>query len=185
VCANAFSRHHGADIASTNLVQKTIGIVFLGTPFEGSSRAKWGSRALKILDWISTTHKEDIKDLEERSVKLLSINEAFQKSLKARDRSELKEFVEVACFFEQYAMYRAGKKIGIIVPKQSACLPGIDPQSIQASHVDMCKFEDEDREGYKAISQKLIKWISDLDKRSKVSTGDTQVRNNSYTSEVS
>lgn len=52
-------------------------------------------------------------------------------------------------------MYKAGKKIGIIVPKESACLPGIDPQSIQANHVGMCKFEDKDREGYKNISQRL------------------------------
>ena len=175
MCANALSRHNGTDMASTSLAERTIGVVFLGTPFEGSSKAKWGRRALQILDWISTTHKEDIKDLEERSAKLISVNEAFQKFLKARDRSESREFVEVACFFEEYAMYRLGKKIGIIVPKESACLPGIDPQSIQANHVDMCKFEDEDREGYKRISQKLSQWISDLDSRSKGSGEDNQV----------
>ena len=156
-------------------MEKTIGVVFLGTPFEGSSKAKWAGRALKILDWISMTHKEDVKDLEERSAKLMNINDAFQKFLKARDRSERRQFVEVACFFEQYAMYKAGKKIGIIVPKESACLPGIDPQSIQANHVDMCKFEDEDREGYKSISQRLSQWISDLDKRLKGSAEDSQV----------
>ncbi|KAH8723884.1 hypothetical protein GQ44DRAFT_709308 [Phaeosphaeriaceae sp. PMI808] len=165
VCANALSRHHGTDLAGANLVEKTIGVVFLGTPFEGSSKAKWAGRALKVLDWVSTTHKEDVKDLEERSAKLMSINDTFQKLLKARDRSETRQFIEVACFFEQYAMYKAGKKIGTIVPKESACLPGIDPQSIQANHVDMCKFEDEDREGYKNISQRLSQWVSDLDRR--------------------
>ena len=168
MCANALSRHNGTDISSTTLVERTIGVVFLGTPFEGSSKAKWGSRALQILGWISTTHKQDIKDLEERSAKLISVNEAFQKFLKA-------QFVEVACFFEQYAIYKGGTKIGFIVLKESACLPGIDPQSIQANHVDMCKFEDEDREGYKRIPQKLAQWISDLDSRSKGSEEDRQV----------
>lgn len=167
VCANALSRHNGTDTASNDLVERTIGIIFLGTPFEGSSKAKWGNRALKILDMLNTTHKEDVKDLEERSAKLVSINTAFQKFLKARDRSESRDFLEVACFFEEYAMYKLGVKIGVIVPKESACLPGIDPQSIQANHVDMCKFEDEDREGYKRISQKLSQWISDLDNRLK------------------
>lgn len=124
-------------------------------------------RALRVLDWVSTTHKEDVKDLEERSAKLMNINEAFQKLLKVRDRSETGQFVEVACFFEQYAMYKAGKKIGTIVPKESASLPGIDPQSIQATHIDMCKFEDEDREGYKNISQRLCQWVSDLDRQRK------------------
>ena len=83
----------------------------------------------------------------------MNINNAFQKFLKARDRLETGQFVEVACFFEQYAMYKAGKKIRIIIPKKSACLPGIDLQLIQANHVNMCKFEDEDREGYKNILQ--------------------------------
>jgi hypothetical protein len=169
------SRHNGTDTASTNIADRTIGVIFLGTPFEGSSKAKWGSRALKLLDWVSTTHREDVKDLEERSAKLISINTAFQKYLKARDRSESREFMEVACFFEEYAMYKATKKLGVIVPKESACLPGIDPQLIQANHVDMCRFEDEDREGYKRISQKLSQWILDFESRSKGSGEDSQV----------
>lgn len=175
VCANALSRPHGTDRASANLVERTIGVIFLGTPFEGSSKAKWAGRALKVLDWVSTTHKEDAKDLEERSAKLMNINDAFQKFLKARDRSEIRQFVEVACFFEQYATYKAVKKIGVIVPKESACLPGIDPQSIQANHVDMCKFEDEDREGYKSISQRLSQWVLDLDRQREGSAAKNQV----------
>lgn len=185
VCANALSRNHGTDLASASLVEKTIGVVFLGTPFEGSSKAKWAGRALKLLDWVGTTHKEDVKDLEERSAKLMSINDSFQKFLKARDRSETGQFVEVACFFEEYAIYKLGKKIGIIVPKESACLPGIDPQSIQANHVDMCKFEDEDREGYKNISQRLSQWILDLDKRLNGSAARNQVWQPSFTLEAS
>lgn len=164
-------------------MEKTIGVIFLGTPFEGSSKAKWAGRALKVLDWLSTTHNEDMKDLEERSAKLMHINDAFQKFLKARDRSETGEYVEVACFFEQYAMYKAGKKIGIIVPKESACLPGIDPLSIQANHVGMCRFEDEDREGYRNISQRLSQWVSDLDRRRKRSAAK-QVRRTPYISEA-
>ncbi|KAG7408799.1 hypothetical protein Forpe1208_v012080 [Fusarium oxysporum f. sp. rapae] len=127
-----------------------------------------------MLDWVSTTHKEDVKDLEERSAKLMNINDAFLKFLKARDRSETRQFVEVACFFEQYAMYKAGKKIGTIVPKESARLPGIDPQAIQADHIGMCKFEDEDREGYRNISQRLSQWVSDLDRKLSGSTAENQ-----------
>jgi hypothetical protein len=142
-------------------------VIFLGTPFEGSSKAKWASRALKVLAWVSTTHTEDVKDLEERSAKLMNINDSFHKFLKDRDRSESRQFVEVACFFEQYPMYNlAGQKIGTIVPKESASLPGIDPQSIQANHVEMCKFEDEEREGYKNISQRLSTWVADIGRTS-------------------
>ncbi|KAF9893431.1 hypothetical protein FE257_010743 [Aspergillus nanangensis] len=174
VCANALSRHYGTDEACASLVDNTIGIIFLGTPFEGSSKAKWATRALNMLDWISTTHKEDINDLQERSARLIDINHDFQKFLKARDRSKNTQFVEVACFFEQYAMYNRVRRIGIIVPKESASLPGIDPQSIQANHVDMCKFEDEDREGYRNVSQLLAQWISRFQQRSNTSMGESQ-----------
>ncbi|KAF1938760.1 hypothetical protein EJ02DRAFT_472873 [Clathrospora elynae] len=148
VCANALSRHHGTGLASAGLVEKTTGVVFLGTTFEGSSKAKWAGRALKVLEW---------------------------KFLKSKDRSETRHFVEVACFFEQYAMYKAGIKIGLIVSKESARLPGIDPQSIEANHVNMCRFEEEDREGYKNISQRLSQWISDLDRQQKGSAARSQM----------
>ena len=107
----------GTDTESEHSVKRTIGVVFPGTPFEGSSKVKWASRALQLLGCISATHKEDVKDLEERSAKLISTNDAFQKLLKARDRSEEQQYLEVACFFEQYATYKAGKKIGWIVPR--------------------------------------------------------------------
>ncbi|KAF2271232.1 uncharacterized protein EI97DRAFT_388366, partial [Westerdykella ornata] len=77
VYANALSRHHGADLASAGLVEKAIGVVFLRTPFEGSLKAKWAGRALKVLDCVSTTHKEDVNDLEEHLAKLMNINDAF------------------------------------------------------------------------------------------------------------
>jgi protein SERAC1 len=165
VCANALSRSNGTDAASDALVQKVIGVAFLGTPFEGSSKAKWGIRGLRLLEWFSTTHKEDVKDLEERSARLISINEAFYKFLKARDRSTTGDYVEIACFFEEYAIYKGKVKIGVIVPKESACLAGIDPQPIHSNHVDMCKFEDEDRENYKSIASKLSQWIANMDRQ--------------------
>jgi hypothetical protein len=62
-----------------------------------------------------------------------------------------------------------------IVPKESASLPGVDAQSIQAHHTDMCKFEDEDREGYKSISQKLSQWISEFAHRQQKSESDNRV----------
>jgi hypothetical protein len=175
VCANALSRHHGTDLASTGIVEKTFGVIFLGTPFEGSSKAKWALRALKVLDMVGKTYKGNVKDLEERSTKLSSISEAFQKFVKARDRSESRHFVEIACFFEQCAMYKTSKKAGVIVPKESACLPGVDPQSIQANHVDMCKFENEDKEGYKNISQRLQQWTSNLDRKRKGAAAEDKV----------
>jgi hypothetical protein len=108
-------------------------------------------------EYISTTQRKNIKALEEGSAQLESINDAFQKYLKVRDRSV--SSMEVVCFFEQYAMYPLGKKTFVVL-EESASPPGIDTQPIQANHETMCQFEDEDREGYKSISQKLPMWIS-------------------------
>jgi hypothetical protein len=142
-------------------VDNTRGLIFLGTPFEGSAKARWGSLALRYLSIISSTNNEKVKDLEERSQKIVSINEAFLKFLKVRDRTPAP--VEVACFFEEYPTYVAGKNLGMIVPKDSASLPGIDLFSIAANHVDMCKFEDEYRNGYTTISNMLNEWIKEFD----------------------
>jgi len=161
VCANALSRQHGANEAYKRIVESTRGVVFLGTPFEGSAKARWASVAAKYLDLFTSTNREKIKDMEERSQKLASINEAFLKFLKARDRSS--KPVEIACFFEEYPTYIAGKNIGRIVPKNSATLPGIDPLPISANHADLCRFEDEERTGYINISNVLSQWIRSLE----------------------
>lgn len=160
VCANALSRAPGTNEANKLLVDSTRGLIFLGTPFEGSAKAKWGSVALHYLALASSTNNTKVKDLEERSQKLISINEAFLRFLKARDRSTP---VEVACFFEEYPTYITGKNIGMIVPKSSAILPGIDALSIAASHTDMCKFEDQYRNGYISITSVLSQWTQALD----------------------
>ncbi|KAF2474303.1 uncharacterized protein BDR25DRAFT_120773 [Lindgomyces ingoldianus] len=47
-----------------------------------------------MLDRVTTMHKEDVKDLEERSARRMNTSDAFQSLLKARDRSE------VTCFFD-------------------------------------------------------------------------------------
>lgn len=163
MCANALSTQHGPNIAYKRIVDSTYGLIFLGTPFEGSVKARWASVALKYLEVVRPTNNDKVKDLEKRSQKLVSINEAFLKFLKARDRSPTP--VEIACFFEEYPTYVAGKNIGMIVPKSSAMLPGVDLLSISGSHAGMCRFEDEHRNGYISISNLLSQWIRALDVR--------------------
>ncbi|KAF1941162.1 hypothetical protein EJ02DRAFT_466750 [Clathrospora elynae] len=48
-------------------------------------------------------------------------------------------------------MYKAGIKVGTIVPKELACLPGIDPQSIQANHVNVT-FQNGGVNGYRILT---------------------------------
>jgi hypothetical protein len=137
----------------------TIGTLFLGTPFGGSDAATYGSLALKVIKLVSRTQQDSMQNLEKRSEKLASINDAFAKLLKERDRSEERPFIEVATFFEEFPY----GKVGVIVPKESAKLLGFDLQSIAANHVTMTKFECPEATGYKDVSNKLSQWIAGLD----------------------
>ncbi|KAK0609955.1 hypothetical protein B0T17DRAFT_658526 [Bombardia bombarda] len=165
VVANALSRPHTTSDADTSLVDSTIGIVFFGTPFEGSSKAKWGVRALKFLEVFGATSPANMHDLQERSQRLTLINDNFGKLIKARDQSQTT--LNIACLFEVRETYvkKALKwtSIGVIVPKDSATLSGITPIPVEANHSGMCKFATESRDGYKSVSGILSRWIKALD----------------------
>lgn len=163
VVANALSRPHGTDEASKEPADNTIGALFLGTPFEGSSLAKYASLAIQFLQYFMPTQKENLKDLEKRSNKLASINDSFAKFLKERDRSKTKPWLEIACFFEERSLYKGSVKIGKIVPKESASWLGVDALSIPKDHIEMCKFEDEEGSDYRSVADKLSQWVGDID----------------------
>ncbi|KAI3327357.1 hypothetical protein HD806DRAFT_531930 [Xylariaceae sp. AK1471] len=164
VVANALSRSYGTDVAKQGIADQTIGTLFLGTPFEGSSKAKYASIALAIVKYVLATQPASVNDLEERSKTLTGINHLFAQFLKRRDRSQDKPHLEVACFFEERPMRRP---LGFIVPKDSATWLGVDAQSIQANHVGMCKFEDEFGSDYKSVAGKLSQWVKDIEKNKK------------------
>lgn len=156
VVANALCRDQKKTIAD-----HAIGTLFLGTPFLGSSKAKYAVIATAILDYIIPTQRFNVKDLRVRSKKLADICEAFAKFLKARDRSQDLPYLEVACFFEERPM---SKRAGFVVPRESATWLGVDALSIPANHVKMAKFEDGHGSDYKMVVGKLKEWINNIDK---------------------
>ncbi len=161
VVANALSRDYKEDAAKQAIADHTIGTLFLGTPFLGSSLAKYATIAAAILDYIIPTQRGNVKDLEMRSKKLTDICEAFAKFIKARDRSRDLPHLEVACFFEERPMNKIG---GFVVPKESATWLGVDALSIQSNHVNMAKFEDKYGNDYKMVAGKLHEWVRDIEK---------------------
>ncbi|CAG8956091.1 hypothetical protein HYFRA_00011875 [Hymenoscyphus fraxineus] len=164
VVANALSQNYrDLDEKSTNLSSMTIGTLFLGTPFAGSAAAKYGHLAEGLYSLVSSTQSDNLKNLQKRSEKLATINDEFAKLLRSRDRSESRNFIEVATFFEEYPVRKLGKKTMTIVPKESASIFGFDLQSIAANHMDMTKFEGSYVPGYIDVSNKLKQWIKGLD----------------------
>ncbi|KAK8232528.1 putative ribonuclease p/mrp subunit [Phyllosticta capitalensis] len=163
VVANALARQN-ADAASQAIGNATKGAIFLGTPFEGSDLAKLGKIGVQIASLFSSTNEHKLKDLQRRSQKVTEITRGFLKYLRVRDQSESRNFLDVACFFEEYQT-RVGplrQKIGLVVDKESAVIPGIDGQPIPASHSNMCKFGFVEHAGFRSVSAKLCQWITAL-----------------------
>lgn len=160
VVANALSANH-RDAAKKAIADHTIGTLFLGTPFLGSSKAKYAKIAAAILDYVMRVQPGNVKDLEVRSKKLTEICQAFAQYLKERDRSKVLPYLEVACFFEEYPM---SKTLGFVVPKENATWLGTEPLSIQANHVNMARFETQHGTDYKNVVGKLKGWITDIEK---------------------
>ncbi|KAH0542301.1 hypothetical protein FGG08_003328 [Glutinoglossum americanum] len=113
-----------------------------------------------FLDLFKSTNKENLKDLQEKSEKLSGLGRAFPNLLRRRaETSEAKEKIELTCFFEELPL----KAIGIIVPEESACLPGYESLSIHADHSGMCKFRGRSDGGYRRVSGVLARWARELE----------------------
>lgn len=116
---------------------------------------------MKILDAAGGIHGGNVNDLEERSAKLMGVDEAFREYAKVKDRSA--EQFEIACCFEEYPTFKEGERHGFfVVPEDSARLPCFDTIPFPANHIDMCKIEHEFIVGYKRIVQQLRQWIKSL-----------------------
>lgn len=165
---------HGRNEDAKHLVKKTRGIMFFGTPFLGSSEASWAALVqdfFRVFRGHTETNKENIKALKEGSKQLVSINHNFAKFLMERASSAAP--VGLVCFFEELSIRVQGRRvpgIGQIVPKESAVIVGVDPIGIEDDHLGMCKFEDDERRGYRRASEALIAWIKELSEQSKEDT---------------
>lgn len=86
-----------------NEVAKFIrGILFLGTPLEGSSKTKWAKAGNNFVSLYKRTNSEHVAVIEENSIKLGDIGAAFLQLLrKRREAKEPGRKIEIVCFFEE------------------------------------------------------------------------------------
>ena len=74
-------------------------IAFLGTPHQGSEKARWAETARKFLSIFKNTNKDLSKDLNEKSEKLAKLGVQFPDLLNSRAQTPQTR-IEVVCFFE-------------------------------------------------------------------------------------
>ncbi len=95
-------------------------IAFLGTPHQGSEKAKWAESGRNFLSLFSTKTTGDIlKELDQGSTTLVKLGAEFQKWL-SRHAGKPETKFEIICFFEELSTSVSGKPIGKVRQPRSA-----------------------------------------------------------------
>jgi hypothetical protein len=152
-----------------SILEATRGIVFMGTPHQGSRLASWGYTIAKDLKKVRGVNRNIVKTLEVDSEVLRGVEEEFQKLLlNPIYFSKIKVF----CFYEEKQVW----PVGFIVPKDSAILPQYLNASIYANYMDMTKFSSANDAGYMAVSSLLRDWVKEINTIAKT-CNETPVQN--------
>ena len=126
----------------------TRGILFFGTPHNGSRVADWAAMLVKMLRALPGVYVNPkiVEDLREQNASLDRLQQDFLGVLKRR--SDPTQAITVHCFFEQLEthtgpFHNVGCAIGfsailtqdqIVVPQQSAVMENAASSSLHADH---------------------------------------------------
>lgn len=133
----------------------TYGILFLGTPHNGSDLAKWGLLLQKICNAVVPKNLLDsspqlINALKTNNETLQNINSLF---------AEIMPRFRIYFFHETRTTNLKGTR-DIIVDENSAApyVDGVERMGIEADHSQMCKFVDENSPGFEAVAEALLRY---------------------------
>ncbi|OIW33576.1 hypothetical protein CONLIGDRAFT_184066 [Coniochaeta ligniaria NRRL 30616] len=111
-----------------SLEAATRGILFMGTPHNGSDLAAWAILCARVVSKFRDANVTILKTLERDSEPLRDTQDAFGQLLRIREGQNSP--IQVTCFYEEHAL----TGVGNVVPKSSACLFGYDYYGIPNNH---------------------------------------------------
>jgi hypothetical protein len=133
----------------------TFGILFLGTPHNGSDIAKWGLLLQNICSAVLPkkfleTSPQLVKTLRSNNETLQQINSLF---VDIMGRFHI-------YFFHETRSTAVGGTREVIVDEHSAApyMEGVERMGIEADHSHMCKFDDENSAGYEAVAEAILRY---------------------------
>ncbi|KAK1837152.1 Tetratricopeptide repeat-domain-containing protein [Podospora conica] len=141
-----------------NILGSTRGIIFLGTPHHGAGLAQWAELLSRSFGLVKQTNSNIVKVLRRDSEVLARIQDSFHTMVMARSKQGLPP-IEITCFYEELPL----PGVGLVVPQDSAILPGYIPIGIRGNHSDMTKFTSADDPGFVAVCGELRRWIKAID----------------------
>ncbi|KAL4926264.1 LipA and NB-ARC domain protein [Aspergillus undulatus] len=136
----------------------TYGILFLGTPHNGSEVAKWG---LLLQNICAAVLPRKIMDSSPDLVKALRTNNETLQNINSLFADMMSRF-HVYFFHETLSTDVKGTR-EVIVDESSAApyADGVERMGIEADHSHMCKFDDEASPGYEAVAVALMRYSRD------------------------
>ncbi|KAF2251903.1 hypothetical protein BU26DRAFT_602393 [Trematosphaeria pertusa] len=135
------------------IVTATWGILFLGTPHQGSSQEQWASVILSFIGRFQSVNDKLVKSLESGNPDLRRLQDEFISLM--RDRWERNRPLYVTCCNEE----RPTKILGMIVEPQSALISGYQSFSLPGDHRQIAKYGSLGDTGYIRISSEIQRWI--------------------------
>jgi hypothetical protein len=133
----------------------TYGILFLGTPHNGSEVAKWG---LLLQNICSAVLPRKFLDSSPQLIKALKTNNETLQNINSLFADMMPRFR--ICFFHETLPMDVKGTRELIVDESSAAphADGVERMGIEADHSHMCKFDDETAPGYEAVAVALLRF---------------------------
>jgi len=145
-------RHHQHTARLRSVYVSTYGVLFLGTPHNGSDLAKWGSLLQKLCSAVLPkkfldTSPQLVQALRTNNETLQNINRLF---------IEIIGRFHIYFFHESKPMDLKGTR-DFVVDEDSAApvIEGVERMGIEKDHSHMCKFTSENDPGYDVVAEAI------------------------------
>lgn len=133
------------------------GILFLATPHSGVDLAVVAERCARIAGLTGArTNRNIVQVLRPRSEVLERIQNNFHELLRSRLCDNDAQPISITCFYEELPM----PGVGLVVPKNSAILPGYTAIGVHHDHRDIARYSDPCDPGVVSILGELRRWAS-------------------------
>ncbi|EXJ85692.1 hypothetical protein A1O1_06060 [Capronia coronata CBS 617.96] len=151
-------RHHQHTERLRSIYVSTYGILFMGTPHNGSNLAKWGSLLQKVC---AAAFPKKFLDSSPQLVQALQANNETLQNIN-------RLFIEIIGRFHVYFFYESkptdlkGTREFVVEEDSAAPLiEGVERMGIEKDHSHMCKFEGESSPGYDVVAAAIQRYASD------------------------
>ncbi|KAF8423890.1 P-loop containing nucleoside triphosphate hydrolase protein, partial [Tirmania nivea] len=156
---NSSDCHVGHNEHLRSILNSTYGIMFIGTPHNGSGLANWGKFAESVISHVFPkvfvdTNPHLINTLGKNSEVLQMITQKFM-SIQHQNP------FQIFYFWEELKTKLPNGRMELVVEYSSAVLQGaanVQSYGIHGDHTSICRFENEESPGYDVLVRALIDW---------------------------